>query len=231
MTHLSLLDRHLPEQLSLPDLAARCSEERAKFQKNEPSDTRYSLELFRRALLHRNDDAWAYLYEQYAPLVLTWIAQVAHGSPEESVSLVNAAFAKFAQALPPARWGHFEQVAGLLKYLKLCAKSVVLDEQRARRARHQDESLDLIEWEPRAHDTAEDVIAGLAAQGIWEIIWNQLHSEDERVLVLAYLQGYKPLEVWQRHRNVFATVEDVYRVKRNIVERLRRNRHLLLPQS
>jgi hypothetical protein len=36
----------------------------------------------------------------------------------------------------------------------------------------------------------------------------------------------KPSEISSQHRRLFPTVEDVYRIKRNVLERLRRNRRL-----
>ena len=38
----------------------------------------------------------------------------------------------------------------------------------------------------------------------------------------------KPSEISSQHRRHFPTVDDVYRIKRNVLERLRRNRRLQL---
>src|SRR5258708_24931752 len=63
------------ELLSINDLARCCSEETNKFLKQSVSNDRYCLELFRHAITRRDDDAWACIYQQYAPLVLTWVNQ------------------------------------------------------------------------------------------------------------------------------------------------------------
>ena len=63
------------EPLSINDLARCCSEETNKFLKQSVSNDRYCLELFRRAISKRDEDAWACIYQQYAPLVLTWVNQ------------------------------------------------------------------------------------------------------------------------------------------------------------
>src|SRR5437588_8900709 len=87
-------------ELSTRELANRCLEETRKFLRGHPSDERYSLALFRRAIVERDEHAWASLYQQYAPLVLTWIARhpVAAEALEQDGgdALVNAAFAKFS---------------------------------------------------------------------------------------------------------------------------------------
>jgi RNA polymerase sigma factor (sigma-70 family) len=220
-----------PERLSINELAQRCSEETNKFLKQNTSNDRYCLEMFRRAIINRDDDAWASIYQQYAPLVLTWVTQHQSAAPllgqDGSGPLVNAAFAKFSQALTPAKMENFDSLAAVLKYLKMCVHSVVADEVRTRQARQYEEALDAIEHEPASADPAEDVIANIAAEGLWQVILEELNGEDERVLIyLAYVQGMKPSEISSRQRQFFPTVDDVYRIKRNVLERLRRNRRL-----
>src|SRR4249920_4093611 len=89
--------------LSINDLARCCSEETNKFLKQSVSNDQYCLELFRRAISKRDEDAWACIYQQYAPLVLTWVNQhqsaTALLGQDGCAPLVNAAFAKFSQAL------------------------------------------------------------------------------------------------------------------------------------
>lgn len=220
------------EQLSVSDLARCCAEETNKFLRQSASNDRYCLELFRRAIVRRDDDAWTSLYQQYAPLVLTWVNQ--HQSAASLIGqdggapLVNAVFAKFAQALTPVKMGNFDSLAAVLKYLKMCVHSVIADEIRSRQARQYEETLEAIEQEPSADDPAEDVVSGLSAQSLWQVIQEELNGEDERLLIyLAYVQGMKPGEICAHNRRYFPSVEDVYRIKRNVLERLRRNRRLL----
>lgn len=219
------------EQFSVNDLAAHCAEETNKFLRQNASNDRYCLELFRRAIVRRDEDAWACIYQQYAPLVLTWVNQHQSAAPllgqDGNAPLVNAAFAKFAQALTPVKMDNFDSLAAVLKYLKMCVHSVIADEVRSRQLRQYEETLDGIEQEPSTEDPAEDVIASLSAQSLWQIIQEELNGEDERLLLyLAYVQGMKPGEICVQYRQLFASVEDVYRIKRNVLERLRRNRRL-----
>jgi DNA-directed RNA polymerase specialized sigma24 family protein len=105
----------------------------------------------------------------------------------------------------------------------------VADEVRSRQGRQYEETLDSLEQEPSGHDPAEDVVSSLSAQNLWQVIQEELNNEDERVLLyLAYVQGMKPSEISRDHGRLFPTVDDVYRIKRNVLERLRRNRRLLL---
>lgn len=217
--------------LSINDLSRCCAEETSKFLRQSVSNDRYCLELFRRAIVQRDDAAWSYIYQQYAPLVLTWITQHQSAAPllgqEGSGPFVNAVFAKFAQALTPAKMDNFDTLAGILKYLKMCVHSVVADEVRARQSRQYEETLEQIEHEPASDDPADDVVSNMSAQNLWQIIQEELNNEEERVLIyLAYIHGMKPGEISSQHRRLFPTVDDVYRIKRNVLERLRRNRRL-----
>jgi hypothetical protein len=217
--------------LSINELARSCSEETNKFLRQSVSNDRYCLELFRRAIVKRDDDAWTCIYHQYAPLVLTWVTQHQSAAPmlgqDGSAPLVNAAFAKFSQALTPAKMDNFASLAAILKYLKMCVHSVVADEVRSRQSRQYEEALEQIEHEPATEDPADDVVSNISAQNLWQVIQEELNGEDERVLMyLAYIHGMKPSEISSRHRRLFPTVDDVYRIKRNVLERLRRNRRL-----
>ncbi|GAC1567670.1 MAG: sigma-70 family RNA polymerase sigma factor [Ktedonobacteraceae bacterium] len=221
------------ESLSINDLARCCSEETSKFLKQSASNDRYCLELFRRAITRRSEDAWACIYQQYAPLVLTWVNQHQSATSllgqDGSAPLVNAAFAKFSQAITPTKMDNFDSLAAVLKYLKMCVHSVIADEVRSRQARQYEETLELIEHEPASDDPADDVVSNISAQGLWQVIQEELNGEDERILIyLAYVHGMKPGEISSLHNRLFPTVEDVYRIKRNVLERLRRNRRLQL---
>jgi DNA-directed RNA polymerase specialized sigma24 family protein len=216
---------------SVTDLAQSCAEETNKFLKQAASNDSFCLELFRRAIVNRDDDAWGSIYQQYAPLVLTWVTQHQSATPilgqEGSGPLVNAAFAKFYQALTPAKMEHFVSLAAILKYLKMCVHSVVADEVRSRQMRQFEETLDTITQEPTSDDPADDVVANISAQHLWQIIEEELNSEDERIVIYqAYVQGMKPSEICTLNRQLFPTVDDVYRIKRNVLERLRRSRRL-----
>jgi hypothetical protein len=219
------------EHLPLAQLAGRCAEETRQFLKGEPSDDHSCLELFHRAVGSRDEDAWALLYQQYAPLVLTWVLQRQSAAPllaeEGAASLVNAAFAKFALAMTPAKMARFTRIEALLTYLKLCVRSVVTDALRARQTRPWAEALCLEEHDRQGDDPAEGVVAQLAAHSLWQLISQELHDEGERLLLsCSLLLHMKPAEIAGQYPRLFPTVADVYRIRRNILERLRRNQRL-----
>src|SRR5579884_1313522 len=106
------------EVFSVLELASHCAEETSKFLRQRAFDERFCMELFRRAIIQRDDASWAAIYQQYASLVLTWVTQHQNASlllnQEGGASLVNAAFAKFSQALTPEKMSKFDSLAALL---------------------------------------------------------------------------------------------------------------------
>ena len=218
--------------LSTQELARRCIYEISRFRAQQTSDGRYGRALFRRAITEHDDEAWFCIYQQFMPLVLTWMSQhpQTHYVLEYDSydSLVNAAFAKFFQAMTPTKFDTFPSLASLLKYLRRCADSVIMDALRSQQV-HQgvEDALDKIEAEPAADDPAECVMRQLAARDMWQVIYHVLQDEKERVFfTLMCMCDMKPAEIhrWQHH--LFPTVKEVYRIKHNVFQRLRRNRSL-----
>jgi DNA-directed RNA polymerase specialized sigma24 family protein len=219
------------ENLPLAQVAACCSDETRNFLKGAVSDDRSCLELFRRAVVRRDEGAWVCLYQQYAPLVQSWVCQRQEGAPqlvdESATSLVNAAFAKFALAVTPDKMASFARIEAVLAYLKRCARSVVADALRAQQAHPPAEELTVEQHDRAGDDPAEGVVTRLAAQGLWQLIAQELHDEGERILLsCSLLLHMKPTEIADQYPHLFPSVGDVYRVKRNALERLRRNSRL-----
>ena len=59
---------------------------------------------------------------------------------------------------------------------------------------------------------------------MWGAIGQELQDEPERVVAfLSFTRDLKPAEIFRRHPALYESVADVYRVKRNVIERLRRS--------
>jgi hypothetical protein len=192
-----------------------------------------SLALFRRAICGRDGAAWATLMTHYRHLVLSWMrrgSDVMTGMEDEDF-WVTRTFTRFWVAIGPERFDQFAGIPALLQYLKLCARSVLLDELRARQAAR---------WEPldgraergedggqTAPDAATLVVDRLAVRALWDAVLRVLRTDDERLVAYcSFILGLTPREIVTRHPGRYADASAVYRVKRNAVERLRRSREL-----
>ncbi len=198
---------------------------------NAANDAR-DYELLRRAISERDDDAWAAVLERYTRLVRSWVRQ--HSTllehPGDEDARVNRAFERFWRAVTPERFASFPTLASLLMYLKMCAGTVALDEVRSA-SRRPAVSLDHVLDEnpdfpcPRATDDPErEVFEKDGAQTVWSTIERELPNQSDRLLAyLSFAAGLTPAAVYDQHPSVFGSVNDVYRRKATILERLRRS--------
>lgn len=223
------LDAAALATLDLPTLMQHCATESERFYRGQEHDTRFSYELFRRALVERDEGAWEELYRHYSGLVEGWIRRCAafSSSGESCEYFVVGAFAKFWRAISPERFAAFPSLASLLQYLQLCATSVVIDNVRANSwsGTLLEETLTLERNPGKSPD--EEAMHRLDREEFWRFIDAQLHSETERVVVYgSFVLGLTPRAIQARHPDLFATVNDVYNVKRNVLGRLSRNQQL-----
>lgn len=183
-------------------------------------------ELFRRAIVEGDQGAWEALCARYQGLIRAWLRRHPAASlvDEAEDYLVNRTFERFWRSIGPDRFGAFEGLQPLLGYLKLCAQSVLLDESRAR-AKHQ--SVRLVGRE-RAASFEDAVAERAAARTLWDAISAAVRDESELLVArLSFIQGLKPGEIREHYPERYADIADVYRIKRNLLERLRRDATIL----
>ncbi len=227
---IATIDERTPEQLPVAELVQATRGEIAQFLRGQPTDDVHGLALFRRAIAGRDDQAWSGLYTLYRAVVDSWIARQAPAlSYEDRESLVNGTFAKFYRSIGPERIARFCSVRALLAYLKRCAWSVTADFRRSQQAWSREEPLEVTKMEESVLDDPAEIIATqLARQELWQILWREATSAEERlILQFVCALGRSPRQLQQAYPALFQSVEDIYRIKRNLLERLRRNQRLL----
>jgi DNA-directed RNA polymerase specialized sigma24 family protein len=214
--------------LTLAELAHRCAQETERFFQGQGSDPQYCLELFRRAILEHDQAAWGAIHSQYQSLVAGWVRQHRsfETSGEEAQYFVNRAFEKIWAALTPEKFGRFPDLRSLLRYLKMCVHSAIVDHNRSRDqadryALAEEAAAERTSRGPSVEDWALDQAY---RRRFWDLINVRLHDEKERQVVYgSFVLALKPRELYDQFRNTFADVEEVYRVKQNVLTRLRRD--------
>jgi len=205
--------------------AARAQE--ANFVRGLPSHDAPGVELFRRAIADADEDAWDAVVTLYRGLLIAQSArQVVRGLvAEDAAFCVDRAFQRFWRATRARGIHEFQDLASILKYLKMCLASVLLDEARARR-RQACVSID--DLSPEAYvstDPSAEVVANIAQVELWNAIDRELRNDAERLVVrLSFAAGLSPREIRALHPDQFPDVSEVYRLKRNLIERLRRSK-------
>jgi DNA-directed RNA polymerase specialized sigma24 family protein len=226
MSHVRLEEL---ERLTADVICSRCREETARFRRHEPHDDRFCFDMIRRAIVDQDEGCWVAMTEIYRDLVLGWCRR--SGGEE-------AAIADFAAEVWARFWQNYtveklnsagRSTAAVLAYLKLCARSVVLDDARRRERTAlldpaHPETVNAIEGTPAG---ASPRVESADQEAFWSLILSLLKDERERLLVyLSYELDLTPAEIQRRYPDHFPTVDDVYKGRRNILDRLSRNKGL-----
>lgn len=216
------------QELSLARVAARCAEETESFFQHRSHDPHFCFELFRRAIQERNEQAWQRIHRQYQTLLTGWIKQhpAFPASGETVAYLVNRTLEKMWVGCTSDKFSRFPDLASLLRYMQMCAHSSVIDHVRA--AGPPSVELDTQVRTPQPGMDVEARVVGQAARAeFWEWLNTRLNDARERQAVYgSFVLELKPREVCALYPETFHNVDEVYLVKQNVLDRLRRDAEL-----
>ncbi|MBK8988084.1 MAG: hypothetical protein IPM39_18780 [Chloroflexi bacterium] len=227
----TILTQVTPQTLPLAYLRHHCAQESGRFFNRQAYDPRFCYELFRRAILQRDQEAWDAVYHQYERLVTHWVERHAAflSSGEESQFFMNRAFEKMWLGITPDKFATFADLPSILRYLQMCVHSVMIDFTRQREQKLRLEAIEEMSQTPHTRGTAvEDHIAAASTgQELWRWLQTQCKDQkEERVLVGLFVLALKPRELYDLHPDTFSDIKEIYRVKENLVARLRRSEEL-----
>jgi hypothetical protein len=215
--------------MSGPALVARCLWEINSYRRGEIQDIPYCLELFHRARVQHDDVALGALRQCFGEFVRDWIRR--HPQKEvicrfESEEYYAAlAFERFWQAVIHHQELEFGTLTVALAYLQASLNGVILDTLRTY---SQSSKVAFLETD----DAGEPVVENDEHGGtLWEIIQRMLPNEHEqRVAYLLFQCGLQPGEIVRGNPQEFSDVQEVARVRRNIIARLVQSGSNLLEQ-
>ena len=221
----------LPEAMSVTALAEAAKREISRYHGGEAYDQRYCLELLRRATLQNDSTAWECLQELFSDLVRRWLHQSPHREAacrlDSEENYIAQAFERFWLATSQNQHVEFQTIGSALQYLRACLQSVLLDTLRSA---SQDREITPLLLDTYGEAREED---NLESYELWETLRKIISNpREQRLAYLLYHCGLKPREIIHFCPEEFSNVQEVYVMRRNIVERLRRNayrlRHLLV---
>jgi DNA-directed RNA polymerase specialized sigma24 family protein len=180
-------------------------------------------ELFRRAVVDQDADAWTEISSSYRTMMVAWARRchVADLSGECYEDLADEALARAWKALSPERFTRFPNLAALLAYLRTCVTATVIDAARARTSFER-----LAGRVEQGASAAPDqlVLEQLDRAELWQLASSLVAGEAERVVLLErYVLDLPPRVIQARHPALFPEVRKIYETIRNICDRLRRN--------
>ncbi|MBK9712911.1 MAG: sigma-70 family RNA polymerase sigma factor [Kouleothrix sp.] len=185
-------------------------------------------ELFRRAIVERDERAWAEGTARYRPMLISWAARCSASATigEHCDDIADCAFARAWAALSPDRFARFPTLASLLAYLRTCVTSAVIDTMRSET--NFERITQLIEVEDVA--TPEQIVLErLERRELWRIVSEVAQTEQERVVVSeSFVYGLPPRDILMRHPGLFDGAVEIYTTKRNLLDRLKRCAELRL---
>jgi RNA polymerase sigma factor (sigma-70 family) len=204
-------------RLTIDELASQCREESSRPAPSPTGQFSSCWELFRRAIVENDQQAWQALYDQYRRLVGKW----AKGSNLKLDDLVHETFARFWQGVRDHDFTHrFPTMKEVMSYLKRCARTLSIDAARRREYQRSVRQLLTIEMSV-ANDSPDDIaLDRVFSQELRAYLRDQMRDEDERVVFEVYCKGLTPREIVEQYPDRFANAGQVYRVRERIVSRL-----------
>jgi len=212
----------LPKNMSLSALTDCCMSEINNYRRGEPFSDRYCLEIFRRALLQNDHVAWALIQDRFMEFMLGSLRR--HPSYEAASCLDSPenyaakAFERFWLAAAHNQQLEFTALAAALRYMRGCLNGAILDTLRAY-ARAKEVALPEpgFAGEPAVEDDDD-------GPDLWEIIRN-IHPSpcEQRLAYLLFYCNLRPREIVRLCPQEFSNVQEIYQLRHNIMERLRRD--------
>lgn len=207
------------ETMNISLLVERCIDEMNKYRLGKPYTDRYCVELFHRALLQRDALAWEVIQRHFHEIVLRWMCShpmrdiACRFDSEENY--VAQAFTRFWLATAGNQQVEFQSAAAVLRYLRMSLHSVILD---ALRSYSRPKEMPLLACGDPEEPFVEDTHEGYE---MWEAIFHLLPDKrDQRVVYLLFHCGLKPREILRFCPQEFSDVQEIYCLRRNIMERL-----------
>jgi hypothetical protein len=213
----------LPTQLSplshmaTAALVDHCRHEISRYRRGEHQDGPHCVELFRRATLQNDQDAWQAVRQCLGKTVLRWLDR--HPAREAACHLnteehyVTQAFERFSQATVQQQIA-FSTLADALLSLRAYLNSALLDAMRASsRSR---------EIQVSRHDKAEQLEANNAKQNeVWEMLRSLLPDlREQRLAFLLYHCGLGPRDIVHTYPQEFPDVEEIFRLRHKLIHQL-----------
>jgi len=209
-----------PREMSLPELADCCMSEIQHYKPGERYSEQCCLEICRRSMLQNDARAWEILMLRFHGIVLNWVRR--HPQREAARFIDNEenyvalTFERFWKVTVRNKNLEFATLGAALVFLRSCVNSVIIDTLRGQREVPLPEG-----FEREAPEPDESYQR-------WEVIKSFLPNErEQRLAYLLYYCNLKPRQIVQLYPGEFKDTPEIFRLTRNIIDRLRRNKERL----
>jgi len=205
----------LEGEMHLPALATQCLREIDHYRRGKPCTDRYSVELFRRAIVEDDHEARLWVQHCFGGPVRAWLRH--HPQREAACCLeseetyVALAFERFWQATTSNQRLAFNRLAIALQHLRASLHGVILDTLRTD-ARPREVSLP----EPGEPSVAHRI----ESKEVWEVLKTMLPTpREQRIAYLLFHCGLGPSEIVRLCPQEWSSVGEISALRRTIMER------------
>ena len=212
------------QQMPVVELAQRCAQETQNFFQKQRNETGYCFELFRRAIVRRDNEAWDAVYTQYKPQVERWVYRHPDFAlvDEEAQDFTVQAFARFSKYFTQDKLLKSKSLAGVLSYLQMCVNGAILD--CLRKIHHEQVEIDdtmETRMDLNPGSTPEELLQG---EELWQFVKTRLKDQKEHIVVYASIVlDLTPRQILVEYRDVFRDTAEIYQCKANVFARLGRD--------
>jgi len=224
-------------KLPLDALAKECAEETRLFYESQYDDSLHCFELFRRAICDKSNEAYEKICEHYIPLIKKyWVAPHLKHEMGKELDFGFDALEKLRKAFDPDKdpdkFDKFQNnIKPLMAYLKMCVNSVIVDQIRMERRHNREVPIE--GRENRIKDSTktpeENMENEEKRRSFWAKIEVHLHDDKDKIVVDGLFKlGLKPRDIYEIYKPSkdtnkisFTDVDEIYRIKQNIIARLR----------
>lgn len=212
------------QRMTVADLAQRCAQETNLYFTQKNYDSNYCFELFRRAVVVRDNDAWDAVYAQYETQVEAWVRRHPEFAllNEEVQDFIAQAFGRFSKYFTAEKLSNSRNLAAILSYLQMCVNGAITDAWRkARYLQLEQESGEEEQEFSESNPTPEDL---LQKNELWQLVRKKAKDPKEYIVIYAsFYLGLSPREILAEYPKEFLDIKEIYQHKANFLERLERD--------
>ena len=213
-------------------LGELCQAQTALFKRNkQKSDDSFCFELLRRAI-YRIHDAADVVFDIYYDWLRRKIVGMFQRQDDAVDDLAQDAMMRFFVYVTPKNWGKFQNLAHVLAYMGKCGQAVVYNYWKQSRtvhehtqvlAEHHEETVGSSQGETeRPLETRFERTQELAQ--LWQCVkMNCLDTLDLFLAQQLWQYGLRPKEIATKYPDRFPKPVEVYKRKRNLVDRIKRD--------
>lgn len=214
------------DQLPLARLEAACAVETARYLRGRSADATFGYELFRRALDLRLEPAWAAVWRVYGELIIGWARAhpAAANAVDDAEFFANRALERLwlNVACKPGKFTRFPNLAAVLRFLKMCVHSAVVDDG-PNRPPADVTHVPLVDVAHTSVVATPLDLSPLNKGAFWQAVDELLTSDEERIVMFGHFYyGYKNRELYARYPDRFRDVKQLANLRLTVLRRLAR---------